>query len=144
MALPEMDGLRQEQAQRQIESAGRALERMAARIGKEQETQHVKPGTRAISRLLTLWLPKTPSDLKTQRFQSFVRSWCYHDELSFRRPFRSRPAPVSNPCRPAGGDPRASSPTRSFPKERAASFALSTLRPTLVGLAVAMVARLAP
>jgi len=22
-----------------------------------------------------LWLPKTPSDLKTQRFRSFVRSW---------------------------------------------------------------------
>jgi len=44
-ALPEMDGLRQEQAQRQIESARRELERMAARIGKEQETQHVEPGT---------------------------------------------------------------------------------------------------
>ena len=44
-ALPEMDGLRQEQVQRQIESARRELERMAARIGKEQETQHVEPGT---------------------------------------------------------------------------------------------------
>ena len=44
-ALPEMDGLRQEQAQRQIESARRELDRMAARIGKEQETQHVEPGT---------------------------------------------------------------------------------------------------
>jgi NAD(P)-dependent dehydrogenase (short-subunit alcohol dehydrogenase family) len=34
-----------------------------------------------------LWLPKTPSDLKTQRFRSFVRSWWLHDD-SFRRPFR--------------------------------------------------------
>jgi len=41
-ALPEMDGPRQEQAQRQIESARRELERMAARIGKEQEAQHVE------------------------------------------------------------------------------------------------------
>jgi len=30
---------------------------------------------------LGLWLPKTPSELKTQRVRSFVRSWCYHDEL---------------------------------------------------------------
>jgi ParB family transcriptional regulator, chromosome partitioning protein len=44
-ALPEMDGLRQEQAQRQMESARRELERMAVRIGKEQEAQHVEPGT---------------------------------------------------------------------------------------------------
>jgi ParB family transcriptional regulator, chromosome partitioning protein len=44
-ALPEMDGLRQEQAQRQIESARRELERMATRIGKEQEAQHVEPST---------------------------------------------------------------------------------------------------
>ena len=44
-ALPEMDGPRQEQAQRQIESARRELDRMTARIGKEQETQHVEPGT---------------------------------------------------------------------------------------------------
>ena len=35
-ALPEMDHRQQEQAQRQIESARRALDRMAARIGKEQ------------------------------------------------------------------------------------------------------------
>jgi ParB family transcriptional regulator, chromosome partitioning protein len=41
-ALPEMDDLRQEQAQRQIASARRELERMAARIGKEQEAQHVE------------------------------------------------------------------------------------------------------
>src|SRR5713101_7759017 len=41
-ALPEMDGRRQEQAQRQIESAHRELERMAARIGKEQQAQHVE------------------------------------------------------------------------------------------------------
>jgi ParB family transcriptional regulator, chromosome partitioning protein len=44
-ALPEMDGPRQEQAQRQLESARRELERMAARIGKEQETPHAEPGT---------------------------------------------------------------------------------------------------
>jgi ParB family chromosome partitioning protein len=44
-ALPEMDGLRQEQVQRQMESARRELERMAVRIGKEQEAQHVDPGT---------------------------------------------------------------------------------------------------
>jgi ParB family transcriptional regulator, chromosome partitioning protein len=44
-ALPEMDDRRQEQAQRQIASARQELERMAARIGKEQETQHVEPGT---------------------------------------------------------------------------------------------------
>jgi len=42
-ALPEMDGPRQEQAQRQIASARQELERMAARIGKEQEAQHVEP-----------------------------------------------------------------------------------------------------
>jgi ParB family transcriptional regulator, chromosome partitioning protein len=41
-ALPEMDGRRQEQAQRQIESAHRELERMAARIEKEQQAQHVE------------------------------------------------------------------------------------------------------
>jgi ParB family transcriptional regulator, chromosome partitioning protein len=44
-ALPEMDRPQQEQAQHQIESARRELERMAARIGKEQEAQHVEPGT---------------------------------------------------------------------------------------------------
>jgi ParB family transcriptional regulator, chromosome partitioning protein len=44
-ALPEMDGVRQEQAQRQIESARRELDRMAARIGKEQQAQHVEPST---------------------------------------------------------------------------------------------------
>jgi ParB family chromosome partitioning protein len=44
-ALPEMDGPRQEQAQRQIESARRELERMAARIGKEQEAKHAEPST---------------------------------------------------------------------------------------------------
>jgi ParB family chromosome partitioning protein len=42
-ALPEMDGPRQEQTQRQIESARRELERMAARIGKEQEAKHAEP-----------------------------------------------------------------------------------------------------
>ena len=44
-ALPEMDSPRQEQAQRQIESARRELDRMAARIGKEQETPPAEPGT---------------------------------------------------------------------------------------------------
>ena len=42
-ALPEMDDLRQEQAKRQIASARQELERMAARIGKEQATPHVEP-----------------------------------------------------------------------------------------------------
>ena len=44
-ALPEMNGPQQEQAQRQIESARRELDRMAERIGKEQERKHVEPGT---------------------------------------------------------------------------------------------------
>jgi ParB family chromosome partitioning protein len=44
-ALPEMDGRQQEQAQCRIESARRELDRMAARIGKEQEAQHAEPGT---------------------------------------------------------------------------------------------------
>jgi ParB family transcriptional regulator, chromosome partitioning protein len=43
-ALPEMNDPQQEQAQRQIESARRELERMAARIGKERETKHAEPG----------------------------------------------------------------------------------------------------
>jgi hypothetical protein len=91
----------------------------------------------------TVCLPKTPSELKTQRFRAFMRSWCDHDELSFRRPFRFCRLQFSNPYRPAGGDPRASSPTRGFPKERAAALAPPALRPALVGLALAMVARLA-
>src|SRR5664280_556155 len=44
-ALPEMAGPQQEQAQRQIESARRELDRMTARIGKEQEPKHAEPGT---------------------------------------------------------------------------------------------------
>jgi ParB/RepB/Spo0J family partition protein len=44
-ALPEMDHRQQEQAQRQIESARRALDRMATRIGKEQEAKDAEPGT---------------------------------------------------------------------------------------------------
>jgi len=44
-ALPEMDGRQQEQAQGRIESARRELNRMAERIGKEQEAQHAEPGT---------------------------------------------------------------------------------------------------
>ena len=43
VALPEMDGPRQEQAQRQIASARQELERMATRIGKEQQAPHVEP-----------------------------------------------------------------------------------------------------
>ena len=31
----------------------------------------------------TLSLPKTPSDLKTQRFRAFMRSSWYHDELKW-------------------------------------------------------------
>ena len=42
-ALPEMNGPRQEQAQRHIESARGELERMAARIGKEQGATHAEP-----------------------------------------------------------------------------------------------------
>jgi len=81
----------------------------------------------------TLWLPKTPSELKMQRFRVFVRSWCDHDELSFRRSFRSGSVQFSNPCRPAGGDRRASSPTHGSPKERPASFAPPALRQTPLG-----------
>jgi ParB family chromosome partitioning protein len=43
-ALPEMTGPQQELAQSQIENARRELDRMAARIGKEQEPTHVEPG----------------------------------------------------------------------------------------------------
>jgi hypothetical protein len=63
-----------------------------------------------------LWLPKTPSELKTQRFRAFVRSLCDHDELFFRRPFRFCRLQFSNPCRIAGGDPRASSINSPFSK----------------------------
>jgi len=44
-ALPEMDGRQQEQAQCRIENARRELDRMAARIGKEQGPQDADPGT---------------------------------------------------------------------------------------------------
>jgi hypothetical protein len=91
-----------------------------------------------------LWLPKTPSELKMQWFRAFVRSWWYHDELSFCCPFRFGHLQFSIPCRPAGGDPRASSSTRGFPEECTAAFAPPALRPAFVGLAVTMVARLAP
>jgi ParB family chromosome partitioning protein len=43
-ALPEMDGQQRQQAQRNIESAGRELDRIAERMGKEQEAQHAEPG----------------------------------------------------------------------------------------------------
>ena len=49
--------------------------------------------------MTSVWLPKTSSELKTRRFRSFVRSWCDHDELSFRCPFRSGCLQFSNPCR---------------------------------------------
>jgi hypothetical protein len=38
-----------------------------------------------------------------QRFRAFVRSWCYHDELSFRRLFLAGRLQFSNPCRTADG-----------------------------------------
>jgi ParB family chromosome partitioning protein len=44
-ALPEMNDAQQEQTQRRIESARRELNRMADRIGKEQEARHAEPGT---------------------------------------------------------------------------------------------------
>jgi hypothetical protein len=84
--------------------------------------------------IIVLWLPKTPSELKMQGFRSFVRSWCYHDELSFRRLFLTGRLHFSNPCRTAGGDPRALSPTHRSPKERASSFAPPALRPVLMVL----------
>jgi ParB family chromosome partitioning protein len=43
-ALPEMDGERQERAQRQLEGARRELDRMEQRIGKERHNQHAEPG----------------------------------------------------------------------------------------------------
>lgn len=44
-ALPEMTGAQQKQAQGQMETARRELNRMAERIGKEQEPKHAEPGT---------------------------------------------------------------------------------------------------
>ena len=44
-ALPEMTGPQQKQAQGQMEHARRELNRMAERIGKEQEPKHAEPGT---------------------------------------------------------------------------------------------------
>jgi ParB/RepB/Spo0J family partition protein len=43
-ALPEMNVAQQEQTQRSIESARRELNRLAERIGKEQEAKHAEPG----------------------------------------------------------------------------------------------------
>ena len=40
-----------------------------------------------------------------QWFRAFVRSWWYHDELSFCGPLRFGHLQFSIPCRPAGGDP---------------------------------------
>jgi ParB family transcriptional regulator, chromosome partitioning protein len=42
-ALPEMNSEQREQAQRQLEGARRDLERMAERIGREHEAEHVEP-----------------------------------------------------------------------------------------------------
>jgi len=67
-----------------------------------------------------------------------MRSSWYHDEFSFRRFLVARRFQLSKPCSPAGGEPRASSPTYRSPKERAASFAPPALRPAFVGLALAM------
>src|ERR1035437_114101 len=44
-ALPEMTGPQQEQAQGQLENARRELNRMTARIEREQEPKHAEPGT---------------------------------------------------------------------------------------------------
>ena len=44
-ALPEMTGAQQKQAQGQLENARREVNRMAERIGKEQEAKHAEPGT---------------------------------------------------------------------------------------------------
>src|ERR1022692_1042482 len=44
-ALPEMNGPQQKQAQGQIENARRELNRMTARIEREQEPRHAEPGT---------------------------------------------------------------------------------------------------
>jgi len=44
-ALPEMTATQQEQAQCQIANARRELDRIAARIGKEQKPPHAEPGT---------------------------------------------------------------------------------------------------
>ena len=44
-ALPEMTGPQQKQAQGQLENARRELNRMAERIGREQEPKHAEPGT---------------------------------------------------------------------------------------------------
>jgi ParB family chromosome partitioning protein len=43
-ALPEMNGVHQEQTQVRIESTRRELNRMAERIGKEQDVKHAEPG----------------------------------------------------------------------------------------------------
>jgi ParB family chromosome partitioning protein len=43
-ALPQMNSAQQQQAQREIESARRELNRMTERIGKEQEPKHAEPG----------------------------------------------------------------------------------------------------
>jgi hypothetical protein len=39
-----------------------------------ERKRQVRKGEKGIT-LCMLWLPKTPSDLKTQGFRSFVRSW---------------------------------------------------------------------
>jgi zinc-finger of transposase IS204/IS1001/IS1096/IS1165 len=44
-----------------------------------------------------LSLPKTPSELKMQRFRAFMRSCCHHDVLSFRRFFVAGRLQLSNP-----------------------------------------------
>src|SRR5207244_11249188 len=67
----------------------------------------------------------------------------YYDELSLRRPFHFASLQFSNPRCPAGGDPRASSPTRGFPKERAASLAPPPLRSAHLGCVVPILVRLA-
>src|SRR6202162_3304532 len=124
------------------------VERLIGSIRRECLDHIIVWNERSLRRTLkdyfALWLPKTPSELKMRWFSAFVRSSWYHDELSFCCPFRFGHLQFSIPCRPAGGDPRASSSTRGFPEECTAAFAPPALRPAFVGLAVTMVAWLAP
>src|ERR1700730_8150355 len=90
-----------------------------------------KSQSRAKTEALSKWkltpnlcLPKTPSDLKTQKLRSFV----YHGRSTT----------------PSGRDSRHSAPTGRSPKERAASPAPQPLRPTVVGAVIAIVVGLKP
>ena len=93
-----------------------------------------------------LCLPKTPSELKTQRFRAFMRSWCDHDELSFRRPFHSGSLQFSNPYHPAvlrdlrgQTDTCSRSPCSDFVTNNAAPDPRSRLRPPITRLCFASI-----